>query len=136
MIVVFHPPPHLVVQLEGRDAPRLARNALASLLVHADQALISNARLVTSELVTNAIQAAAACTLSAWFLDDLQALRIEVSDASPHMPQLRESDDHRVGGYGLRIVGELSSHWGVTTDDGGKTVWAELTGDQFASGSS
>lgn len=114
------------MQLAGRDAARVGRRAVGDLTAGADDETRASAVLVTSELVTNAIQAASSCTASAWFEPDAGAIRIEVEDASPEMPVLRDDDDERVGGFGLRIVAQLTTRWGVTVHEASKTVWAEL----------
>jgi anti-sigma regulatory factor (Ser/Thr protein kinase) len=82
------------------------------------------AELLTSELVTNAVRHAATEILLRVEVDDAR-VRIEVSDTSAEMPRIRAKPD--VGGYGLRIVDELATRWGVeAVPDNGKTVWFEL----------
>ena len=55
-------------------------------------------------------------------------LRIIVTDPGSALePHLRPSNDRDPGGYGLKIVAELSSAWGVKRDDAGRTpVWCDL----------
>jgi len=82
------------------------------------------AELLTSELVTNAVRHAASEIMLRVEVDDLR-VRVEVTDTSAAMPRIRETPD--VGGYGLRIVDELATRWGVESiPDDGKTVWFEL----------
>lgn len=122
----FHPPPHVTVQLAGTGAPRSGRRALSELLSDADEELRDGALLVVSELVTNAIKAAERCTMSAWFLAGLGAVRIEVIDTGGGLPAVRSQDEGHAGGYGLRIVDHVSARWGVVEHDIGKTTWSEI----------
>lgn len=92
----------------------------------ADTELREGAVLVVSELVTNAIQAADECTLSAWFAAGIGAVRIEVTDTARGAPAIRPLGDGRAGGHGLRIVDHISTRWGVVEHDLGKTTWAEI----------
>jgi len=86
------------------------------------------ARLIVSELVTNAINASwpidASESISLWLSADTDSLLIEVWDGSPDMPSPRPGDDE--GGRGLAIVAALSQGWGVYSDRHGKIVWALL----------
>jgi len=117
-----------LIRLEVRcnsDAPGLAREAV-------DEALggcpvRQNARLVASELVTNAVRYSGC---SPEQLIELRAnvqdgaLTISVSDPciSGQQAHLRDDD---AGGYGLRIVDRLARRWGAEHPDG-QRVWAEL----------
>ena len=47
-------------------------------------------------------------------------------------PQVQHVDMNRLGGMGLRIVGTLSTDWGVVRYPGGTTVWVELAGGNAA----
>ncbi|HEY5196860.1 MAG TPA: ATP-binding protein [Solirubrobacteraceae bacterium] len=112
-------------------APRSARIALSTVL-HPGQSH-DDAALVTSELVTNAVQfsgctAAEHITLTVARHGD--GLRIAVHDPAhtTQQPHQREPDRARVGGQGLRIVAQLARRWGVETEGNGRTVWAELPG--------
>jgi hypothetical protein len=52
------------------------------------------------------------------------ALRVEVSDQSPDSLRPRTPDIY--GGWGLSIVAQLATRWGVERRDNGKTIWIEL----------
>ena len=82
------------------------------------------AELLTSQLVTNAVRhAATEIMLRVELADD--RVRVEVRDTTSMMPRIRETPD--IGGYGLRIVDEPRSRWGVDSiPDDGKTVWFEI----------
>ena len=50
-------------------------------------------------------------------------IRIEVRDASEHLPSVMAPRTDAERGRGLRIVNELASSWGVEPELGGKVVW-------------
>jgi anti-sigma regulatory factor (Ser/Thr protein kinase) len=87
----------------------------------------SSAELVASELVTNAISHGTGPIELQLSLAP-HRLRVGVFDhdgrsvrAAPRAPS-----SSSVSGRGLRIVGAVSSEWGVDQKDRGKVVWAEL----------
>jgi anti-sigma regulatory factor (Ser/Thr protein kinase) len=92
--------------------------------------LSEDACLVTSELVTNAVQASwpmyASEPVKLWLMADGSNLIIEVYDGCPDIPQPRSASDSAEGGRGLAIVAALSESWGVYLGTFGKTVWAHL----------
>jgi anti-sigma regulatory factor (Ser/Thr protein kinase) len=54
-------------------------------------------------------------------------LRVEVTDHSNRLPDIRPIDPDSENGRGLFIVETLADRWGhETMDTGGKTVWFEL----------
>ena len=107
------------------EAPGIARRRLARSFGDAlDERQLHTARLLTSELVTNALlHGAGSITLRA----DLDAARllvevIDEGDGIHPAPARRNPDD--VGGYGLLIVDTESSRWGMGR--GTTHVWFEL----------
>ncbi|WP_148234381.1 SpoIIE family protein phosphatase [Cellulomonas flavigena] len=84
----------------------------------------SNAELVVSELVANAV-------LHGWghvalqLYDTGDGLRIEVEDANPAPPVTTDGHPGRVGGFGMQIVERLAD-WGWRQSRGGKVVWAKV----------
>lgn len=85
--------------------------------------------LCTSECVTNAVlhgQAPVRVTVSV--ADSV--LRVEVHDSSPVMPRLSTPSVTRPGGRGVPIIDRVSTAWGATPTDDGKTVWFEITTDR------
>ena len=87
--------------------------------------------VIVSELVTNSVVHAHAdssqlLTISVAKLED--RLRIAVTDnGSESVPHLREADDDRPGGLGLRIIDRLCLGWGVIRSGAGTTeVWCEV----------
>jgi anti-sigma regulatory factor (Ser/Thr protein kinase) len=109
-------------------APVIVRDALSE--IHDGEWSLDDGRLIASELVGNAVRHSG-CQVK-------HRLRIEVSRRderlliSVHDPGLsgqatRQGGDGPAGpgGWGLRIIGELSEAWGAERPDGYR-VWAEL----------
>jgi anti-sigma regulatory factor (Ser/Thr protein kinase) len=97
--------------------------------------MLDPALLVTSELVANAVQASGnnACTdgqnrqviaLTVQLTDN--SLLLEVWDASPALPVLKETDITGVRGRGLMLVDFLADAWGHRPAEGGKVIWCEV----------
>ena len=95
--------------------------------------LADDAAIITSELVTNAIQHAC-CDVTETVrvtlarASDSEAVIITVSDSSPHGPVIRKAPAGCERGLGLQIVESLSVHWGWHPEPGGKAVFAILAG--------
>jgi anti-sigma regulatory factor (Ser/Thr protein kinase) len=105
-------------------APSLARRfATAVLVSHGLTVLVPDARLMLSELVTNAVvHAHSRSILRIEHVDSI--LRILVTDfGSDWEPQSEPTE----GGRGLRIVRQLATRWGVEHSAGSKTVWFDLS---------
>lgn len=85
------------------------------------------ARLVTTELVTNAVRHAKTevVTVNA-YVGAVGAYVLEVWDGDMTLPVLQDVETLGEGGWGLRAVAEYVTRWGVRFDErGGKTVFAE-----------
>jgi anti-sigma regulatory factor (Ser/Thr protein kinase) len=111
------------------SAPRVARRAVEQCVgADAPTEFVYDAVLLTSELVTNAVtHTAGGSELSAYYDPSLGRLRVEVSDTSPVVPELREgAPGTGPGGRGLRIVDTVAARWGTTLLPSGKYVWFEL----------
>lgn len=97
------------------------------------------AELLVSELVTNGVQAArrlhvradqpAAPVVRLWLVSDGASLMMHVWDGSSEMPVRRAGTPDEEGGRGLMLVEHLSKDWGTYWKDGGKVVWAQITGE-------
>jgi anti-sigma regulatory factor (Ser/Thr protein kinase) len=87
--------------------------------------------LIVSELVTNSVvhaHADGSQSLRITVARLTDGLRIAVTDGgSETVPHLREVDDDRPGGAGLRIIDRLCLRWGVTRNGGGTSeVWCDI----------
>lgn len=102
--------------------------------------IAETAELLTSELMTNAVQAserlkttadpAVVAVVNLWLVSDGISLVIHVEDASDELPVLKDFTSDDEGGRGLLLVTTLSKDWGVyRTADGGKVVWCLITAD-------
>lgn len=101
-------------------------------------AFVDDAELVVSELVTNAVVAAALAgrdysAATGWAPVELRLRRtgwcllIAVWDGTPTPPVLKSPTECAEGGRGLFIVEKLCERWNFFYSvHGGKLVWAEL----------
>ena len=90
-----------------------------------ERPLLDDAKLVASELATNAIvHASARFELTARLQPGWRAT---IGRRFGHLqPIVREADPAAPAGRGLPLIAALSSSWGVELRSAGKTVWAEL----------
>jgi anti-sigma regulatory factor (Ser/Thr protein kinase) len=110
----------------------LARHALAGELAALgvpDDAL-SDAMLVISELVSNAVKHAAALpggeVRVAWSVD-AACMHLETTDGGGmSRPNPAVATGFALGGRGLDIVRTIIDQWGVTQDGASVTVWADV----------
>lgn len=110
------------------EAPRVARHAAMGMLhVFAEEPERSDAALVVSELVTNALLHGDGPLHLDVRCDDRGAIRVAVSDGGTRPV------DHRLlsgitasTGRGLSLVAALSRRWGTAQGAIGKTVWADI----------
>ncbi len=109
------------------DSVRVARNVAEEIALRAgsDVERALDAAVVTSELVSNATRVATMVVVVRFALG-ATTLRIEVDDDGLGRPHLIEGSEN--GGFGLRLVDQLSARWGCDVHPGAKTVWAELDG--------
>ena len=114
------------------ESVRIARfHVRAALGFHGLGEYADDAEIVTSELVTNAVQhvrddgtETIGVTLArVW---NPAAVTVVVSDSSPEGPVRRDTPADSEQGRGLQIVEALSAHWGWRPEDGGKAVFAVL----------
>ncbi|MFB9365253.1 ATP-binding protein [Kitasatospora sp. NPDC001664] len=125
------PPPSARVRridLAGLPAPvTAARHVVLATLADwlVQRAGRGDVALVASELVANAVlHGGGPHRLVLTELDRADpgpaAVRVEVTDGSPHTPA------QRPGGHGLLVVRHLSRAWGHRPTPPGKTVWADV----------
>jgi transcriptional regulator with XRE-family HTH domain/anti-sigma regulatory factor (Ser/Thr protein kinase) len=104
-------------------APALARAALATTAIGIPASAFDAAALLTSELVTNSVKHSGSDWIDVAITLRMDAVRIEVSDQSTQSIRPRTSETD--GGWGLVLVGELATRWGIERHREGKTIWVE-----------
>lgn len=106
-------------------APAVARHALRrSYADHVDPDLLGEAELLVSELASNALRhGRGEITLRA-HLDDDRLLVEVIDEGSGFERALRQRPFEQIGGWGLDIVEEVASRWGVHEET--THVWFEL----------
>lgn len=118
------------LELDGTpDAPARARDALDRLAAGLAPGRLGDARLLVSELVTNAVRHAglrAGQRVRLVAALEGRALRIEVHDPGGGFePRAPSPNPARASGWGLVLVRELADRWGV--ESGPRTlVWFEM----------
>ena len=103
----------------------------AALGLHGLGEYADDAGIITSELVTNAVQHVAGndtetIGVTLTHAPGPAAVIVAVSDSSPEGPIRRDTPAGGEQGRGLQIVEALSAHWGWHHQDGGKTIFAVL----------
>jgi signal transduction histidine kinase len=112
----------------ARDAraPLVARQALDDVAADLDPAILEDARLLLTELVTNSVRHGEGEQVRVIVdrpADDV--LRCEVvDDGHGFLPIARPRRRDEIGGWGLRLVERMASSWGVR--QGSTHVWFEL----------
>jgi anti-sigma regulatory factor (Ser/Thr protein kinase) len=103
-----------------------ARTFVATALRRWDlDALVDDAELLTSELVSNAVLHARSDVAVTVAVADGTA-EIGVTDASSRPPTPRWAASGAEGGRGLRLVDRVAEAWGVVYLAAGKQVWCRL----------
>jgi anti-sigma regulatory factor (Ser/Thr protein kinase) len=110
----------------GPGAPAEARTALRRFHPELPPELMQVIVLLASELVANAVKHAKAELVAIKFHVVPQHVRVEVADGGPGFtPTPAAPEPGTIGGWGLHLVDELSSRWGVV-EDAGARVWFEI----------
>ena len=105
-------------------SPAVARAYCDGVLAESGHERCDEARLVVSELVTNAVvHAGTTIELDVVVREDV--LRIEVTDCGADRPHVWTEGD--TSGRGLPIVEAIGDAWGVLDLGSAKTVWCELS---------
>jgi anti-sigma regulatory factor (Ser/Thr protein kinase) len=88
--------------------------------------LMDDAKLLVSELITNAVRYSADTVVVRCSVSEDAQFVIEVGDSSPELPKIGTAEPLDVHGRGLVIVEAVAADWGAYRVDGGKVTWAAL----------
>jgi transcriptional regulator with XRE-family HTH domain/anti-sigma regulatory factor (Ser/Thr protein kinase) len=105
-------------------APALARSALATTVIGIPADDFDTAALITSELVTNSVRHSGSSWVEVAIILGVDMLRVAVSDQNRQT--IRPRTPGVDGGWGLTLVGELATRWGIERHSAGKTIWVEF----------
>ena len=119
------PPPSFRTAITG-DLGQLAhlRQECGELLGTLPACVLGDVQLVVTELTANVLAHTARRSGQVFVRHDPDEIHIAVSDASPSLPH--HVHDAAVGGRGIHIVDAIARTWGITSEPGGKTVWAKV----------
>lgn len=106
-------------------APSAARASVRAVCATYHPALVDDAVLLVSEVVTNAVKHGHA-PVRLCIECDPSGIVVSVEDASPELPRTRPHDRRRHSGRGLLLVQRLAAEWGVRLTEHGKQVWFRL----------
>lgn len=109
----------------GQWVGRLRRISASKLRSWGLVALLDDAQLLVSELVTNALRYGEGGEIEFRLIITFQGLLLMVDDGSTHLPQLRVVGESSETGRGLFLVAALADDWGVSAD--GTTTWCTLS---------
>jgi anti-sigma regulatory factor (Ser/Thr protein kinase) len=101
-----------------------ARRLVDGLHGHHEARVVAVARLLISEVATNAVKYASGHDIELRITGS-ETLRFSVTSRSGehHQPHIAEPTN---GGLGLRLVEHLADDWGYQHEDGRTTVWFTL----------
>jgi anti-sigma regulatory factor (Ser/Thr protein kinase) len=109
-------------------APILARAAVTAIGSGLPGSVVSDAELLTSEVVSNAVKHAdldpSQEIVLRVVMDD--RLRIEVADPGPQFEADLRRQSSDTSGWGLFLIEAIAMSWGVEPEGIGKKVWFEL----------
>lgn len=103
----------------------MAQALQAQWRIAVDSPVISDAQLLVTELMTNALNAGTSMLEVAMNLDG-DVVRLSVLDDAPGGPMPRSAEITDEHGRGLSIVAALGQAWGVEYREGSKSVWVDL----------
>ena len=109
------------------QAAGLARAFVARELEHCDEEVRDVARLLVSELVTNAVvHAASAVEVEVQAGPEGILLRVRDADTGPLVMRAGAGSELDEGGRGIMLIDRLADAWGTEHHKGRKTVWFRL----------
>ena len=120
---------HLVLSRHPSEAER-GRRYVAAACAGFDEEFVLTATLLTSELITNALEHGTG-DITLLVAPISAGVRVDVADASPRPPTPGAPQLEDEGGRGLLIIDSLATAWGTDPlpQGGGKSVWFALLVD-------
>jgi anti-sigma regulatory factor (Ser/Thr protein kinase) len=107
-------------------AAGLARRELVSGLSDVPDDVVEVAKVLISELVTNALRHGRGLITMSVDRDE-RSITVRVTDEGPQVPVVRDHDLTALSGRGLQLVEALAEGWGTERAvGGGKVVWFRL----------
>lgn len=113
-----------VPETTGVWVGRLRKIAGARLRLWSLSALVDDAQLLISELVTNAFRHGTGHEVTFRLVIGVGTVVVEVDDGSEGRPQVSQAGPDAVSGRGLFLVNALAAAWGVSAD--GARTWFVL----------
>jgi anti-sigma regulatory factor (Ser/Thr protein kinase) len=108
-------------------AAAVARAILEAVGSDLPEPILLDAKLLTTEVVTNAIRHAGGTQVVIVRVRRNRLVRVEVVDQGPMFDPQPQTTSTRAGsGQGLMLVDAVANAWGVEPDEAGKKVWFEL----------
>jgi transcriptional regulator with XRE-family HTH domain len=109
-------------------APTLARAAMVTTAVGLPEQVLGDACLLISELATNTVRHTRCEWVDISISLTTDRVRVAVSDNDSQ--SIRPRSATYDGGWGLTLLTELATRWGIEHRHPGKTIWFELDLDQ------
>jgi hypothetical protein len=113
----------------GTEAPALAREILGSLIDPQAPALVRDAQLLVSELVTHQVRGRHSEDRQGSLRLDVSTseagVRVQVTDEDRESASRQFESGGHVLDWGLQIVAEIADRWGIRRN-GQTTIWFEL----------
>ena len=105
--------------------PAQARAAVRALRSELDDDVLADTTLLVSELVTNSVKYGEGSILMHLRTRGTRQVVVEVLDGGATFdPRVRRPSRFASGGFGLRLVEEIASRWGIGDDSA--HVWFEI----------
>ena len=119
-------PAELQLPMDGRAAGT-ARSFLREAHCEAHGAwVLDDAKLLVSELVTNAVCHGAPPVVLEIGCDGTSGMTVRVRDGDAHPPTVVQATAEDESGRGVALVDMLSDAWGVEPAQHGKVIWFRL----------
>ena len=113
---------HLELTPDPRSPAAARRFVHATVGDDLDEDSATTLALLTSELVTNGVLHARTA-LQVGVTEHDGEILVAVGDHNLLQPEQQPYSDTRTDGRGMTLLKALAHRWGVTTYDGGKSVW-------------